>query len=204
MADRRVLARCRLHPTSSRFPADAGTIPALTPSITLIGARDVPIRGNAEPPLSSAVGFNAYPPLLVTGVLARTTDLTTLAPLRPARGASRASVIAAIAVVDFIGGKVPAVDHAFHLVGAVVAPVVGAALAVAVTQDTGDLPRRFGDPRRVGGGRYSRRALSVRPFSTLTTGGIGNPILSLGEDGLSATLSFLAIVVPLMPLPHAS
>jgi membrane protein implicated in regulation of membrane protease activity len=41
---------------------------------------------------------------------------------------------------------------------------------------------------------------SVRPLSTVTTGGIGNPVLSLGEDGLSATLSFAAIIVPLVAL----
>jgi hypothetical protein len=34
----------------------------------------------------------------------------------------------------------------------------------------------------------------------VTTGGVGNPILSLGEDGLSATLSFTAIIVPLVAL----
>jgi hypothetical protein len=39
---------------------------------------------------------------------------------------------------------------------------------------------------------------TVRPLSTVTTGGVGNPVLSLGEDGLSATLSFAAIIVPLV------
>jgi hypothetical protein len=38
----------------------------------------------------------------------------------------------------------------------------------------------------------------ARPLSTVTTGGVGNPVLSLGEDGLSATLSFAAILVPLL------
>ena len=40
----------------------------------------------------------------------------------------------------------------------------------------------------------------MRPISTIATGGIGTPVLSLGEDGLSATLSFTAIVVPLLAL----
>ena len=149
--------------------------------------------------LSSAVGFNAYLPLLVTGVLARATDLITLGPDQLEEPAVL-SVIAAIAVVDFIGDKVPAVDHAFHLVGAVVAPVVGAALAVAVTQDTGIFPAVSVILGVLAAGATHGARSSVRPFSTLTTGGIGNPILSLGEDGLSATLSFLAIVVPLIAL----
>jgi hypothetical protein len=151
--------------------------------------------------LSSAVGFNAYLPLLVTGVLARTTDLITLGPpYDQLEEPAVLSVIAAIAVVDFIGDKVPAVDHAFHLVGAVVAPVVGAALAVAVTQDTGIFPAVSVILGVLAAGATHGARSSVRPFSTLTTGGIGNPILSLGEDGLSATLSFLAIVVPLIAL----
>jgi Domain of unknown function (DUF4126) len=38
----------------------------------------------------------------------------------------------------------------------------------------------------------------VRPASTALTGGAGNPVLSLGEDGISTVLSFAAVIVPVV------
>jgi hypothetical protein len=76
--------------------------------------------------LSTAAGFNAYVPLLITGVLARTTDLITLdAPFDRLEEPVVLGVIAVIGLIDFIGDKVPAVDHVLHAIGFVVAPIVG-------------------------------------------------------------------------------
>ena len=48
--------------------------------------------------------------------------------------------IAAIGVIDFVGDKVPPVDHVLRAVGLVVAPVAGAVLALSATSDTDVLP----------------------------------------------------------------
>jgi hypothetical protein len=48
-------------------------------------------------------------------------------------------------------------------------------------------------------GVHSVKALS-RPQITLTTGGIGNPIVSLLEDGIAGLISVLAILVPIAAL----
>jgi hypothetical protein len=151
--------------------------------------------------LSTAAGFNAYLPLLITGILARTTDLITLdAPLDRLEEPAVLGVVAAIGLVDFIGDKVPAVDHVLHAVGLVVAPVAGAVLALGVTSDTGVVPVVAVVAGVVAAGATQGARATVRPLSTATTGGVGNPVLSLGEDGLSATLSFTAILVPLLAL----
>jgi hypothetical protein len=102
--------------------------------------------------------------------------------------------------VDFIGDKVPAVDHVLHAIGLVLAPVAGAVLALGATSDTGIVPAFAVIVGVLAAGATQGARTSVRPLSTVTTGGIGNPILSLGEDGLSATLSFTAIIVPLVAL----
>ena len=149
--------------------------------------------------LSTAAGFNAYLPLLITGVLARTTDLITLdAPLDRLEEPVVLGVIAAIGLVDFVGDKVPAIDHVLHAIGFVVAPIVGAGLALGATSDTGIAPVVALVVGAVAAEATQGARAVARPLSTVTTGGAGNPLLSLGEDGLSVTLSFAAIIVPLL------
>jgi large-conductance mechanosensitive channel len=151
--------------------------------------------------LSTAAGFNAYLPLLITGILARTTDLITLdAPFNRLEEPVVLGAIAAIGVIDFVGDKVPPVDHVLHAVGLVIAPVAGAVLALSATSDTDVMPVVALIIGVVAAEATQGARASVRPLSTVTTGGIGNPVLSLGEDGLSATLSFAAIIVPLVAL----
>jgi hypothetical protein len=149
--------------------------------------------------LSTAAGFNAYLPLLITGILARTTDLITLdAPFDRLEDPVVLGAIAAVGVIDFIGDKIPAIDHVLHAIGFVVAPVAGAVLALGVTPDTGIVPAVALIMGAVAAEGAQGARATVRPLSTVTTGGAGNPVLSLGEDGLSATLSFAAIIVPLV------
>ena len=151
--------------------------------------------------LSTAAGFNAYLPLLVTGVLARSTDLITLdAPFDRLEEPVVLAVIAAVGVVDFVGDKVPAIDHVLHAIGLVVAPVSGAFLALGVGPDEGALPAIALVSGAVAAGAAQGARSIARPVSTVATGGIGNPIVSLGEDGVSAMLSFTAIVVPIVAL----
>ncbi len=151
--------------------------------------------------LSTAAGFNAYLPLLITGILGRTTDLITLdAPFDRLEDPVVLGLIAAVGLIDFIGDKIPAVDHVLHAIGFVVAPVAGAVLALGVTSDTGIVPAVALIMGAVAAEGAQGARATVRPLSTVTTGGAGNPLISLGEDGLSATLSFAAILVPLLAL----
>ena len=39
------------------------------------------------------------------------------------------TIVASIAVADFVGDKIPAVDHVLHAAGLVIAPVAGALVA---------------------------------------------------------------------------
>jgi hypothetical protein len=39
---------------------------------------------------------------------------------------------------------------------------------------------------------------ATRPVATATTAGAGNPIVSLGEDGISGTLSVTAVLAPIV------
>jgi hypothetical protein len=149
--------------------------------------------------LSTAAGLNAYIPLLTVGLLSRYTDLIDLpAPWDRLGDPLVLGIVGVIGLADFIGDKVPIVDHVLHVIGLAVAPVVGGVLALA-TATTFDI-----DPSlTVGLGVAAALATQVgrtaaRPVSTATTGGGGNPVVSLAEDGVSGALSVTALVWPVV------
>src|SRR5690348_9956405 len=76
--------------------------------------------------LSTAAGLNAYLPLLTVGLLGRYTSLIHLeGPYALLTNPVVLLIIAVLALIDFIGDKIPAVDHALHTVGLVIAPIAG-------------------------------------------------------------------------------
>jgi hypothetical protein len=98
---------------------------------------------------------------------------------------------------DFIGDKIPAVDHVLHGIGNIVHPAAGG--IVAASQAGTDI-----DPTILliaggitSGGIHVGRE-SVRPFGTVLTGGIANPFMSLGEDIGSLGIAVLALAAPVI------
>ena len=89
--------------------------------------------------LSTAAGLNAYIPLLVVGIMTRLGWIQLQDPYSLLANPIVLLVIAVLALIDFIGDKVPAVDHAFHAAGLVIHPVVGAILFVAANSVTGSV-----------------------------------------------------------------
>lgn len=150
--------------------------------------------------LASAAGFNAYVPLLTVGLVARYTDLVRLAePFDVLTQPWVLAVIGVLAVVDFVADKIPAVDTAWHGLGALVSPIAGAVLFASQQNVLSDMHPAVGALAGliVAGGFHGSRA-AVRPVSTATTGGLGNPVLSLLEDLLSGLLSVLAVFLPVI------
>jgi hypothetical protein len=101
--------------------------------------------------LSTAAGLNAYIPLLTVGLLDRYADLIALpAPWDKLGDPLVLGIVGVVGVADFIGDKVPIVDHVLHVIGTVVAPVVGGVLAFASATAfdvTLASPSRWGSPR---------------------------------------------------------
>lgn len=150
--------------------------------------------------LASAAGFNAFVPLLSVGLLARYTDLVRLAePFDILTQPWMLGVLAALALIDFIADKVPALDHLWHGLGALVSPAAGAVLFASQQNVLSDLHPAVAALAGlvVAGGFHGGRA-AARPISTAATGGLGNPVLSLLEDVLSAILTAAALLLPLL------
>ena len=151
--------------------------------------------------LAGAAGLNAYLPLLLGAVLERLDVVDLGEPVASLSGNAGIAVLAALFLADFVGDKVPGVDHVLHIAGTVIHPVAGALLFVAQTDlDTG-IPAAVAavlgaaTAETLHGGRAA-----LRPASTATTAGLGNPLLSLGEDAASLALTVLAFALPLLAL----
>ncbi|HEX9373519.1 MAG TPA: DUF4126 domain-containing protein, partial [Roseiflexaceae bacterium] len=150
--------------------------------------------------LSTAAGLNAYLPLLVVGLLGRYTNLIHLnEPFSLLTNPVVLLVIAVLALLDFIGDKIPAVDHTLHAAGLVVAPIAGAILFMAASSGTGNVSPLLAAICGiiVAGGTHSARA-AARPLATVSTAGVANPVISFFEDVVSLVLSVLSVLVPVL------
>ena len=149
--------------------------------------------------LSGAAGLNAWIPLLATAALGRAGVVDLSAPYDGLESTPVLVLLAVAFVADFVGDKVPVVDHVLHAAGTVVHPVAGALVFAGSTSVASDLPPVVGllAGALVSGSLHAGRA-TVRPVSTATTAGTGNPLLSLGEDVGSAILTALAVLAPVI------
>ena len=149
--------------------------------------------------LSTAAGLNAYIPLLTVGLLNRYTDLIDLpAPWDNLGDPLVLGIVGVVGLADFIGDKVPIVDHVLHLIGTVVAPVVGGVLAFA-SATAFDVSPGLTVPIGVAAALATQVGrTAARPVSTVTTGGGANPVVSFAEDGVSGALSITALLWPVV------
>jgi hypothetical protein len=151
--------------------------------------------------LSGAAGLNAFLPLFASALLDRLDVVELAAPFDQLSSTTGLVLLALLTAADFVGDKIPLVDHVLHLLGTVVAPVSGAILFTGQTGLEPDLPTIAAVVLgAVTAGTIHAGRSTVRPVSTATTGGIGNPVLSLGEDAGSLLLVVLAFALPLLAL----
>ncbi len=149
--------------------------------------------------LSGAAGLNAWIPLLAAGLLDRAGQLQLAEPYDVIATTPGLLVIGTLFVLDFVGDKVPAIDHLLHAIGTVVHPASGAIVFAGPTEAPTDIPSivLFALGATVAGSLHATRA-TIRPASTTLTAGAGNPVLSFAEDVSSAVLSVVAVLAPLL------
>lgn len=150
--------------------------------------------------LSTAAGLNAYIPILTLGLVARYTDLIALSePYNLITNPILLIVVGILAIIDFVGDKIPAVDHGFHVVSTFIAPVAGAIVFMTGNSEVGTINPVLAAIAGIvvaGGAQGVRTAF--RPVSTVTTAGVANPFVSFIEDLTAVFLSFLAIFLPII------
>ncbi len=90
--------------------------------------------------LSGAAGLNAWLPLLAAALLARWDVVELADPFADLGSTTGLIVLAVLTTADFVGDKIPAVDHVLHGIGGFVAPASGAVLFAGQTGLETDLP----------------------------------------------------------------
>ncbi len=153
--------------------------------------------------LGVGAGVNAYATLLVFGLLARWQpgmfhdELARFFASTPVL-----IVVGVLYLVEFVADKIPAIDHLWDVIHTFIRPAAGAVVAWAAVSD--QIPRGAVIVAAIlaGGmalGAHATKA-AVRGASTVTTGGLGNPILSLIEDLFAFASALIAILLPWLVL----
>jgi hypothetical protein len=145
--------------------------------------------------LSGAAGLNAWLPAFAGALLTRLGVVELGEPFDELSKTPALIVLGVLTAADFVGDKVPAVDHVLHSIGTVVAPISGTILFTGET-DASLLVSLIAGGTTAEAVHAARSA--VRPLSTVGTAGIGNPVLSLLEDLGSALLTLFAFIVPVL------
>ena len=148
--------------------------------------------------LAGATGLNAYLPLLIVGLLARYTDLITLqAPWNALESPWVLGVLVVLLAIEMTVDKVPAADTANDVIQTVVRPVAGAILFAASGNVLSEMSPVFAMVcgLLMASGVHVAKA-TVRPVVTATTGGLGNPMVSVTEDVVSGATTLIAVILP--------
>lgn len=149
--------------------------------------------------LAACAGLRAWLPLFLAGLLARWGWLN----LGSAFGflkSDKALILFGVAtILELLGDKIPAVDHALDVIGTPLRPAVGALLAASVLGVTTDpltalaLGTAVGAPTALVPHAVKS---TLRAASSVFTGGLANPLISILEDVITIVLFALAILVP--------
>ena len=154
--------------------------------------------------LSTSVGLRPFLTLALASVAMHLGYLH-VAPAFAYLGTDGASwLLGAFAVLEFFGDKIPAVDHALHVVHFGIKPIAAALLVGGAVGGSAGIDGTSPDLLTYAAmGVAALNALGVhggvaalRGASSATTLGLANPIVGLAEDVVAIGATLLAIALP--------
>jgi uncharacterized membrane protein len=148
--------------------------------------------------LAACAGLRAFLPLVVVGLAGRL-GWVPLSESFAWLADTPALIVFGIAVVaELVGDKVPVVDSFLDALQTIVKPIVGAMLMLTVVSDWAPLYLTL--VWIILGGTLSGvvhlTKAKLRLLSTVTTGGVANPVLSTSEDAGALAGTLGALVFP--------
>jgi len=151
--------------------------------------------------LAASAGLNTTLPLLCIGLLARFGLVQLASPFDALSSPLALGILAALALAEFVGDKVPALDTVVHALQWPLAAVAG---AILFASQSNLITRLSPEIALVAGlltaaGVHGARAVT-RPVVTGATLGAGNTALSLAEDGYALSLAGTAALAPALGL----
>jgi hypothetical protein len=152
--------------------------------------------------LSAACGFRVFVPLLVAGLAARFGGIG-VGPGFSWIGSTPALVAFAVATgVEIVGYYIPWLDNMLDVLATPTAVAAGILLMASTLVDSGPF-LHWSLAVLAGGGTaavFQGLTTAARQVSSISTGGLGNPVLATVEGGSSALLSVLAVTLPVVAL----
>ena len=150
--------------------------------------------------LAAACGFRVFVPFLVVSIASMSGHLE-LAPGFEWMGTHYAlAAFAAATLLEIAAYYVPWLDNFLDAIATPVAVVAGAVITASVVGDMSPFLKWTLAVIAGGGTAAAVQAATVtlRGMSTVTTGGLANPVVSTGELGGSAVVATLAVVLPVV------
>jgi hypothetical protein len=152
--------------------------------------------------LAAACGFRVFVPLLVMSVASYTGYLELSSGFQWIGTLPALVAFASATILEIAAYYVPWVDNMLDTISGPAAVVAGTVVAASALTDVD--PFLKWSLAIIGGGgvagMVSGATTLLRGASTLTTGGLANPLLSTLEAGVALTVAALAVVLPLLAL----
>lgn len=152
--------------------------------------------------LAAATGFRVFIPLLAAGLAMRAGYVPAGDTFAWAATTPALIMLAVAAAVEVVAYYVPLLDNLLDTVATPAAVVAGVCVSAAMMTDLPPMLKwtlAIIAGGGVAGATQSATAL-LRGASTVTTGGLGNPVLATGELLGAIAISVLAILLPWIAL----
>jgi hypothetical protein len=151
--------------------------------------------------LSTSIGIRPFLTLAFASVAMHLGYLHPSLPFAYLGSDGATITLAILAIVEFVGEKIPVVDHTLHLLHFASKPIAAAVLVGSVIPEMG--PGDIYTYALMGAGAFNALGVhagvaTLRGVSSATTLGIANPFVSLIEDGLTALAALLAFIAPIV------
>ena len=152
--------------------------------------------------LAASTGLRTFLPLLMLALAARFGwfGVELNQQMQWLHSDAAVAALGVAAAVEFTADKIPVVDNALSGVGLVVRPLAAALAAGSLFVGVDPLLAAVagimvGAPTALA---FNAAQGGLRLASTATTGGLGNPVVSLFEDALAFLTALLALLAPVL------
>ena len=152
--------------------------------------------------LAASTGLRTFLPLLMLALAARFGwfGVELNEQMQWLHSDAAVAALGVAAAVEFTADKIPVVDNALSGVGLVVRPLAAALAAGSLFVGVDPLLAAVagimvGAPTALA---FNAAQGGLRLASTATTGGLGNPVISLFEDALAFLTALLALLAPVL------
>jgi hypothetical protein len=158
--------------------------------------------------LSLSAGVRAYLPVLALGIASHLPKIgefkVNLLPAFDWIGNPLfLGLLVLLTIYEISADKIPVVDHLNDTVHTIIRPLSGALIFTCTNNpltDTGTVGMIIAAiiGGTIAGTTHVAKAAVVRPASTVTTAGLANPIISLGEDILVVFTTVISLLIPVL------